>query len=149
MRERLVAEARLRLPPLSAQRRATASIARAERSVARFFEKAFDTSRRLPYIAAADGASAFERIRGPRGFRANSSSSLPCRKAGAERFARLPEGESDEIEHDGDFSRRMRREGVVEFRGFGLDCYLTIASEGRETWAAGSLRGFVVWAGLA
>ena len=30
-----------------------------------------------------------------------------------------------------------------------LDCYLTITSEGRETWAAGSLRGFVVWVGLA
>ena len=43
----------------------------------------------------------------------------------------------------------MRREGVVGFRGFGLDRYLTITSEGRETWAAGSLRGFVVWAGLA
>jgi hypothetical protein len=42
----------------------------------------------------------------------------------------------------------MRREGVVGFRGFGLDRYLTITSEGRETWAAGSLRGFVVWAGL-
>ena len=55
------------------------------------------------------------------------------------------EGESDEIEHDGGFSRRMRREGVVGFRGFGLDRYLTITSEGRETWAAGSLRGFVGW----
>jgi hypothetical protein len=43
----------------------------------------------------------------------------------------------------------MRREGVVGFRGFGLDRYLTITSEGRETWAAGSLRGFVGWVGLA
>ena len=57
-------------------------------------------------------------------------------------------GELDEIEHDGDSSRRMRRESAVGFRGFDLDRYLTIASEGRETWAAGSLRGFVVWAGL-
>ena len=123
---------------------------RALNSRARVFSKKRLTRReRLPYIAAADGASAFERMRGPRGFRANSSSSLPCRKAGAERFARFAEGESDEIEHDGDSSRRMRREGVVGFRGFGLDRYLTITSEGRETWAAGSLRGFVVWAGLA
>jgi hypothetical protein len=58
-------------------------------------------------------------------------------------------GELDEIEHDGDSLRRMRRGGVVGFRGFGLDRYLTITSEGRETWAAGSLRGFVVWVCLA
>jgi len=68
-------------------------------------------------------------------------SSLPRGGGGAVRTS--SEGESDEIEHDGDFSRRMRREGVVGFRGFGLDRYLTITSEGRETWAAGSLRGFV------
>jgi hypothetical protein len=42
--------------------------------------------------------------------------------------------------------------GAVEF-GFLLrellaPCCLTIASEGRETWAAGSLRDFDRWAGF-
>jgi hypothetical protein len=109
-----------------------------------FFEKAFDTSRRLPYIAAHRRRI---RVRADTGALRFSGeffklSSLPRGGGGAVRTS--SEGKSDEIEHDGDSSRRLRRDDGVGFRGFGLDRYLTIASEGRETWAAGSLRGFVV-----
>jgi hypothetical protein len=64
---------------------------RAPKRAARVFSKKRLTRRNgFPISPHADGASAFERMRGPRGFRANSSSSLPSREAGAERFARLP-----------------------------------------------------------
>ena len=71
---------------------------------------------------------------------------LPKGGGGAVRTS--SEGKSDEIEHDGDSRGACVAGDVVGFRGFGLDRYLTISSEGRETWAAGSLRGFVVWVGF-
>jgi len=65
--------------PCAAPRRCVAaSFARAECARARFFEKAFDTSRRLPYIAARRRRIRVRAEARPRGFRANSSSSLPC-----------------------------------------------------------------------
>ena len=96
---------RRRSPPGRERRRDAASPRhlRAPKRAARVFSKKRLTRRNgFPISPHADGASAFERMRGPRGFRANSSSSLPCREAGAERFARLPRAQSDEIEHDGD-----------------------------------------------
>jgi hypothetical protein len=80
---------RRRFPPGRERRRVAASFARAELRGARFFEKAFDTSRRLPYIAARRRRIRVRAEARPRGSRANSSSSLLRRKAGAERFARL------------------------------------------------------------
>jgi len=89
-------------PRTSAQRCAAASFARADLRRARFFEKAFDTPRRLPYIAARR-----RRIRVRADARAPrfsgelyKLSSLPKDGGGAVRTS--SRGELDEIEHDGD-----------------------------------------------
>ena len=114
-----------------------------------FFEKAFDTSRGLPYIAARRRRIRVRADVGPPRFSGElfKLSFLPKGGGGAVRTS--SEGKSDEIEHDGDSRGACVAGDVVGFRGFGLDRYLTISSEGRETWAAGSLRGFVVWVCLA
>jgi hypothetical protein len=81
----------------------TASFARANLLGARFFEKAFDTSRRLPYIAARRRRIRVRADVGPPRFSGElfKLSSLPRGGGGAVRTS--SEGESDEIEHDGDF----------------------------------------------
>ena len=120
--------------------------------IATLLQKQFDTENPATYISPTDGggavaASAASGLRddlekrssllgsGGRAVSVVSVCGLAAEFGFTRRFAR------------GVWLQRSRRGSKGGSESFSHR-YLTIASEGRETWAAGSLRGFVVWVGL-
>jgi hypothetical protein len=121
--------------------------------IATLLQKQFDTENPATYISATDGggavaASAASGLRddlekrssllgsGGRAVSVVSTGGLAAEFGFTQRFARSVWLQRQRRRSKGGSERFSRR-------------YLTITSEGRETWAAGSLRGFIVWAGLA
>ena len=112
------------------------------------------TARSRAHISARPTAVALWRPARRRDFGTISRSAPPCWEAGAGRFRSSQVcGLAAEFGFARRFARgvllqRSQRGSTGEGESFSRR-YLTITSEGRETWAAGSLRGFVGWVGLA
>ena len=122
------------------------------RAQLRLFCKNNLTPRTRPHISARPTAVALWRPARRRDFGTISRSAPPCWEAGAgrfrsSRFAAWPRNSGLRGGSRG-ASGSSGRGGDPEGERKLSRRYLTIASEGRETWAAGSLRGFVVWVGL-